>query len=83
MVSDQQANNFIVYKREGESTNPHEHQMIAKIPFSTVECDGADAVNFNFGKTFPNGVFVTMSNGNVFHYYDWNIIQTEIDKQTK
>lgn len=83
LISDQQANNFIVYKREGESTNPHEHQMIAKIPFSTVECDGADAVNFNLGKAFPNGVFVAMSNGNVFHYYDWNIIQTEIDKQAK
>lgn len=81
LISDQQANNFVVYKREGESTNPHNHKMIAKIPFSSIECDGADAVNFNFGKPFTNGLMVTMSNGKVFHYYDWNIIQTEIDKQ--
>ena len=80
LVSDQQANNFIVYPREG-SNGANEHEMIAKIPFSTIECDGADAVNFNIGNTYTNGIFVAMSNGNVFHIYDWNIIQKEIDKQ--
>lgn len=80
LVSDQQANNFIVYKREGSNKN-HDHKMIAKIPVSTIECDGADAVNFNFGSKFPNGIFVAMSNGKVFHIYDWNIIQEQIDKQ--
>lgn len=81
LISDQQANHFVVYKREGETNNAHEHKMIAKIPFSSVECDGADAVNFNFGAPFTNGIFVAMSNGKVFQYYDWNIIQEEIDKQ--
>lgn len=81
LVSDQQANNFIVYKREGETNNANEHKMIAKIPFSTIECDGADAVNFNFGAPFTSGIFVAMSNGMVFHVYDWSIIQAEIDKQ--
>lgn len=80
LVSDQQTNNFIVYPREG-SNGANQHEMIAKIPFSTVECDGADAVNFNFGNNYTNGIFVAMSNGNVFHIYDWNIIQKEIDKQ--
>ncbi len=83
LISDQQANNFVVYKREGESGNANNHKMIAKIPFSTIECDGADAVNFNFGGSFANGMFVAMSNGMVFHYYDWIIIQQEIDKQAK
>lgn len=83
LVSDQQANNFIVFKREGAADNPHNHQMIAKIPFSTVECDGADAINFNFGAPFEKGIFVAMSNGKTFHYYDWNIIQQEIDKQAQ
>src|SRR5690606_4424242 len=83
LVSDQQANNFIVFKREGETNNPHQHQMIAKIPFSTVECDGADAMNFNFGVPFEKGIFVAMSNGKVFQYYDWNIIQQEIDQQAQ
>lgn len=83
LISDQQANNFVVYKREGTNDNVHDHKMIAKIPFSTIECDGADAVNFNFGSMFPNGLLVAMSNGMVFHYYDWRIIQKEIDQQQK
>jgi len=82
LISDQQANNFVVYKREG-SNGKHIHKKIAKIPFSTIECDGADAVNFNFGPPFENGIFVAMSNGKVFHFYDWNIIQKQIDEQQK
>lgn len=82
LISDQQSNNFVVYKREGENGNANDHKMIAKIPFSTIECDGADAVNFNFGGSFTHGIFVAMSNGKVFQYYDWNIIQHEIDKQS-
>src|SRR5690554_380968 len=83
LVSDQQANNFIVFKREGEANNPHQHKMIAKIPFSTIESDGADAINFNFGAPFEKKLFVAMSNGKVFHLYDWGIIQQEIDRQAQ
>lgn len=83
LISDQQANNFVVYKREGSNDNANHHVMIAKIPFATIECDGADAVNFNFGTPFTNGLFVAMSNGMIFHLYDWNIIQKEIDRQQK
>jgi len=81
LVSNQQNNTFLVYKREGSESNPHEHKLIADIPVSTVECDGADATNVNLGSKYPNGIFVAMSNGNVFHIYDWNILQNEIDKQ--
>lgn len=80
LVSDQQRNYFNVYKREGNETNPHQHSLVAQIPFSTIECDGADAINYSFNK-FPNGFVVAMSNGKVFHLYDWKIIQDEIDKQ--
>lgn len=83
LVSDQQANFFNVYKREGSESNMNDHQLIAKIPVSTIECDGADAVNFNFGTVFPKGFFVAMSNGKVFQLYDWQVIQNEIDKQSK
>ena len=83
LISDQQANYFNVYKRQGEPSNPNEHKLIAKIPVSTIECDGADAINFNFGTKFPKGFFVAMSNGKTFQIYDWQIIQNEIDKQTK
>ncbi len=83
LVSNQQANTFIVYAREGKNGNPNGHKMLAEIPTSTIECDGADATNINLGNRFPNGVFVAMSNGMTFHLYDWNEIQKLIDLQKK
>lgn len=82
LVSDQQANVFNVYKTQGEPSNKHLHQIIAKIPFSSVECDGADATHVNLGASFPEGLMVTMSNGRVFQFYNWEIIQKEIDIQS-
>lgn len=80
LLSNQQANTFVVYKREGTAGNPHEHKAIAEIPVSTIECDGADATSVNLGSLFPEGIFVAMSNGRVFHIYDWRDLQTWIDQ---
>ena len=74
LVSNQQDNSFNVYPREG-----NDHRLITKIPASTIESDGSDVVNVNLGSTFPQGVFVAMSNGKVFHYYDWREMQAKID----
>lgn len=81
LVSDQQANNFLVYPRQGTQENPHQHELLAKIPVSSVECDGADASHVNFGPPFEKGIFVTMSNGNVFQFYSWQDIQSRIDSE--
>lgn len=83
LVSNQQKNTFVVYLREGSKNNVNEHQKIAEFPTSTIECDGADATSINLGEKFPEGMLVAMSNGMTFHYYDWNIIQKQIDKQQK
>lgn len=83
LVSNQQANTFIVYSREGTNGNPKEHKKIAEFPTSTIECDGADATSVNLGSKYPNGLLVAMSNGMVFHYYNWDDIQKEIDNQKK
>lgn len=80
LVSNQQNNTFEVYPREGDSGNPNKYSRLATIPTSTTECDGADVTNINLGPKFPNGLFVAMSNGMTFHYYDWNQIQKIIDK---
>lgn len=79
LVSNQQKNTFLVYKREGADNNPHQHTLIAEFPVATIECDGADATAINLGQPFDQGAFVAMSNGNVFHIYDWKIIQKWID----
>ncbi|WP_396152184.1 phytase [Flavobacterium sp.] len=83
LVSNQQANTLVVYAREGNNGNPNAYKMLAEIPTSTIECDGADATNINLGGNFTNGMFVAMSNGMTFHFYDWNEIQKWIDKPKK
>lgn len=81
LVSNQQANTFVVYPREGSKNNKNAHYKIAEFPTSTIECDGADATSVNLGSKFPQGLLVAMSNGMTFQYYDWRIIQNVIDRQ--
>jgi len=81
LVSNQQANTFMVYPREGAKGKVNEYPLLAEIPTSTVECDGADVTNINLGPKYKNGLFVAMSNGMTFHYYTWDLIQKHIDKK--
>jgi 3-phytase len=74
LVSDQQANQFRIYKREGETGRPHEHTLIKTVPVTTIESDGSEVTSRALGPKFPNGLFVAMSNGKVFHYYSWDDI---------
>jgi len=81
LVSNQQTNTFMVYPREGAQGNPNEYPLLAEIPTSTIECDGADVTSINLGGKFKNGLFVAMSNGMTFHYYSWDLMQSRIDKK--
>jgi 3-phytase len=83
LVSNQQANTFMVYPREGANGNPNEFPLLAEIPTSTIECDGADVTSLNLGGHYQNGLFVAMSNGMTFHLYSWNDIQKRIDLAKK
>ncbi|MEL1240898.1 phytase [Flavobacterium flavipallidum] len=83
LVSNQQANTFMVYPREGVNGNPNSYPLLSEIPTSTIECDGADVTSVNLGGAFQNGLFVAMSNGRTFHYYSWNSIQQLIDAAKK
>lgn len=75
IVSNQQANTFNIYKREAPTEG-----KIAEIPVSTSESDGSEVTAVNLGSKFPKGVFVAMSNGKVFHYYDWRLLQEKINQ---
>ena len=83
LVSNQQANTFMVYPREGANGNINEYPLLAEIPTSTIECDGADVTAVNLGGAFKNGLFVAMSNGMTFQYYAWDLIQQSIDQAKK
>ena len=79
LISDQQANRFQIFRREGEPGRPHEHVLLKTVPVAAVESDGSDVTNVPLGTAFPHGLFVAMSNGRVFHYYAWeDIAGTEL-----
>lgn len=83
LVSNQQANTFMVFPREGSGGDVNKHPLLAEIPVSTVECDGADATSVNLGTQFPQGIFVAMSNGMTFHIYDWREVIARINAAVK
>lgn len=83
LVSNQQANTFMVYPREGANGNANEYPLLAEIPTSTIECDGADVTSLNLGGQFQKGMFVAMSNGMTFHFYNWEDLQKRIDAAKK
>lgn len=73
LVSDQQANRFNVYPREGSSGKPNAHQRIVYVNTSTVESDGSEVVSTAL-PGFPHGLFVAMSDDKTFQFYTWESI---------
>lgn len=71
LVSDQQANQFQVFSREGTEENPHEHKLIKVIKTSTIESDGSETISLPLGDKFPKGMFVAMSDDKTFQIYRW------------
>lgn len=74
LVSDQQSNEFHIYPREGKYGNPHRHDLLKTIRVSTNESDGSEVCALPFGKKFPHGLFVAMSDNKTFHFYSWDDI---------
>lgn len=74
LVSDQQANKFRIFPREGIPGKPHQHPFIKTVSVAAKESDGSDVVNFPILPNFPNGLFVAMSNNKTFHLYRWEDI---------
>ncbi len=74
LVSDQQADQFRIFPREGRPGHPHEHPLLKTVPVAAVESDGSEVTSAVLDPRFPNGLFVVMSNGRVFHYYSWDDI---------
>jgi len=68
LVSDQQANRFNIYPREGDAGNPQQHTLLASVPMATEESDGSEITAMEL-PGFPGGLFVAMSTDRTFHYY--------------
>jgi len=74
LISDQQVNQFRIFKREGEPGNPHEHTFLKAVPVAAMDSDGSDVTAVALGPRFPRGLFVAMSTDKTFHFYGWEDI---------
>ncbi|MDF2515605.1 MAG: 3-phytase [Sphingobacterium sp.] len=74
LVSDQGANRFQIFSREGTKTNPFEHVHLKTVPVMATQSDGSDVVSSYLNDTFKHGLFVAMSDDKTFHYYRWEDI---------
>jgi 3-phytase len=74
IVSDQQANKFHIYSREGSPENPYHHRLLKVLRLAADESDGSEVTAYPLNKEFNHGLFVAMSNGKTFHFYRWEDI---------
>ncbi|MGH1366630.1 MAG: phytase [Calditrichia bacterium] len=74
LVSDQQANKFRIFPREGTADNPHEHKLLKVVDVMTQESDGSETISLPLGPDFPNGLFIAMSETKNFYIYSWETI---------
>lgn len=82
IVSDQQADRFNVYPREGMKDHPHSHPKIVSIALDTKFSDGNAITNISL-PGFPYGMFAAMSDDKTFHYYDWQEIAEAYDLEVR
>jgi 3-phytase len=69
ILSDQQANKFHLFTREGTKNKPYEHRLVRIVLAQTLESDGSEILNLTLNPTFPKGIFVAMSTDQTFQYY--------------
>lgn len=83
LVSDQQANQFHVFKREGNANNPNKHELLKILKTQTVESDGSDIIQHKLNRNFKNGLFVAMSNNKTFHFYSTTNFFLDLNSRVK
>jgi 3-phytase len=74
LISDQGADKFHIFTREGKKEAPHAHQLLRIVKVAAHQSDGSEVTNVPLNPTFSKGFFVVMSEGKVFHYYRWEDI---------
>jgi 3-phytase len=82
LVSDQSANKFNIYPREGLKDNPNTHPRITSIDVSTDQSDGSDVTSTSL-PGFKGGIFVAMSTNKTFQYYRWSDIAKKAGLKVK
>lgn len=80
LVSDQSANQFKVYKREGEK-DANDHPLITSIKVSTNQSDGSEVYSGKLNDDFKHGLFVAMSDDRTFQFYRWEDLAGKLLKK--
>jgi 3-phytase len=80
LVSDQQAQSFRIFTREGTKGNPHDHVFLKSVKVSALESDGSEMTSVPLGE-FRKGLFVAMSTDRTFHYFKAEDILGDLLKQ--
>jgi 3-phytase len=70
IVSNQQANTFRIFPREGAAADPHAHPLLASVRLATLDSDGHEVTSASL-PGFPGGLLVAMSTDKTFHFYAW------------
>lgn len=83
LVSDQGANSFQVFPREGAPDKPNEHSLLRKITVKANHSDGSDVTSVPLNGDFTQGLFVAMSDDKTFHLYRWQDIAGKHLKSVK
>lgn len=73
LVSNQQADTFRIFPREGLAGKAHDHPLLASVRLSTRESDGSELTPVAL-PGFPGGLFVAMSTDRTYHFYAWDDI---------
>jgi 3-phytase len=71
LVSDQGANRFQIFSREGTKAQPFDHKLMKIANVTAQQSDGSDITAVPLNSTFKHGLFVVMSDNKTFHYYRW------------
>lgn len=79
LVSNQDADRFEVFTREGTSDHPFEHRHLASLRLSARASDGSDVTARSLSPRFPGGLFVAMSEDRTFQLYAWADLERAID----
>jgi len=69
LVSDQGANQFHIFSREGDNGQPHLHKFLKVVKVAAKQSDGSEMVSTPLNSQFKHGLFVVMNDEKNFHYY--------------
>ncbi|QJD79013.1 phytase [Spirosoma rhododendri] len=74
LVSDQGANKFHIFTREGTAQNPFEHALVKVVTVKAAQSDGSETISVPLNGQFQYGLFIAMSDDRTFHLYRWEDI---------